>query len=383
MSALRAHPPLFRMAAALAVLVLLCAQARPVLAADTYTFTPQVSARETYDSNVNFSGHGDTEHSVAGNLRLDMQKERVGGWIQARGTAYKYSRLNEFDRVDQNYTAGIQVNATEKITVDIQGGVTADHAFSNSLAETGEVARTAAHQVYSLRPSVTLLLDEVNSLTLFYAFGKSVYDSTEYTNYQSHTLGALWGYRLNERTQLLLQLSNTRMESKSAEFNNISAMAGFEYSLAETLKARVLVGASTLKTEYEVGIKRSSNDYSVESSLDWRLEKLNTSAGYSRDMTLGITGDDLVRDRFFLNFYYTLTERFTAILQNNLVLSQGNSSSQSGQDNRWMEIRPSLRYYLAEKAYLEAGYTYAATKDMQLDLLRTRNKAYLEFSASF
>ena len=383
MTAHRAPRTPLRLAAALASVVLLCAQAQLVLAGDTYTFTPQVSVRETYDSNVNYGGHGDMEHNVSGSLRMDMQKERVGGWIQAKGEAYKYSRLKDYDRVDQTYTAGLQVNATEKITVNIQGGVTADHAFSDSLSETGEVARTAAHQVYTLRPSVTMLLDEVNSLTLFYAFSKSVYDSQEYTNYQSHTLGALWGYRLNERLQLLLQLADTRMESNDADFDNISAMAGFEYSLAESLKARVLVGASTLHTNYKVGIKRSSNDYSAETSLDWRLEKLTTSAGYSRDMTLGITGDDLVRDRFFLNFYYTLTERFTAILQNNVVLSEGSSSSQSGQDKRWMEIKPSLRYYLTEKAYLEAGYTYAATKDMELDLLRTRNKAFLEFSASF
>ncbi|MBU1041655.1 MAG: hypothetical protein KKF77_11210 [Proteobacteria bacterium] len=388
MSRQTAYAPRTPLALVLAGLVLagLGVLARPggALAWETVKVMPTISVRETYDSNVNFMGKGDFESSATPGVRVDVKQERMRGWVVAKGTAYKYLRLNDFDRIDQNYEAGIEVNATEKITANLKGGIIADHAFGSALDETGEQApRRSSRQVYSIKPSLTLTLDETNSLTLFHAFTKTEYDTKDYTDSMSNTLGGLWGHRLNERTQLLLQLSGSMASTPSATQDSVSGMAGFEYALAETVKARVLGGASSLRSKVDGQESRKATSYAADTSLEWRLEKLTTTAAYSRDMTLGITGDDLVRDRLSLNLALRTTERLRLLLNGNMVLSENTSSAQSAQKNRWTEISPGASYQVGENSSMTLGYAYGSSEDRLKDETKTRNRVYLDFSIAF
>ncbi|GEM_PF-1740633 len=369
-------------ACALAVGIL-CAHA-PAWAWEVVKVMPTLTVRETYDSNVNLMGKGDLEHSVTPGVRVDLKQERVNGFVEAKATAVKYTRLNSFDRIDQNYQAGLEVNATEKITANIKGGVVADHAFASALSDTGEQApRRASRQVYSVQPSVTVQVGETNSLTLFHAFAKTVYDTKDYTDSVSNTLGGLWGHRLNERTQLLLQLSGALVTTPSATQNSVSAMGGFEYALAETLKARVLGGASSLHSKADGAEARTASNYAADTSLEWQLERLNTKFGYSRDMTLGITGADLVRDRISLNLGLSATERLRLLLGGNLILSENTSSAQSLQKNRWFEISPGASYRVGENSSLTLGYAYGVSEDRLTDVVKTRNRVSLDFNIAF
>jgi len=353
------------------------------LAAETVTFTPYISARETYDSNVNFNRSGDFEHSVTPALRVDVQKERAAGWVQAKAAGFKYSRLNKYDRIDQNYDGAFQANATEKLTVDIKGGIVADHAFSSSLSDTGEITRTASHQVYSVQPSITYALTENNSLSLFYAFSKTVYDTQDYTDSMTNTLGALWGYRMDERLQLLLQLADTRMSTDFATYNNYFLRGGFEYALAETLKARVLAGASTLRTHADTGISRSSNGYSAESALTWQLERMTSTLSFTHDVTLSTNGEDLTRDKLSLYLGYNWTERLQSFFSAGMVTTKSASSEQASQNNRWMEFSPGLKYKLGEKSALTLGYALSSSKNILEDELKTRSRGYLDLALTF
>lgn len=353
------------------------------LAWDSVKFTPTVSARETYDTNVNFMGKSDLEHSVAPGVRVAMEQDRMAAALQARGTAYKYTRLNEFDRIDQNYDGALQFNATERVTLDLKGGIVADHAYTSSLTETGELSKRASHQVYSVSPSLTYKLDELTSLTMLYAFSKTVYDTQDYTDSASNTAGLILGRWLNERTQVLLQVTDTIMDTDAARYNNLSLMTGFEYQLVETLKARLLLGASNLHTRYDVGIKRSSTDFSVDSSLEWEGERMNVGAGYNRDVTLGVAGDDLVRDKFSAHLTHKTAEKLQLTLDGYLTRSKSSTTTSSPQDNSWLELQPGARYALGEKTFLSMNYAYGASKDEAKDELKTRSRVSLEFKTTF
>lgn len=368
---------------ALAGLLLSLAAACPALA-ETFTFIPQVSVRETYDSNVNLNGKSDMETAVSGGVRVEANKERFSGYVQAQATGLKYLRLNEYDRIDQNYSAGLEFNATEKVTFNLSGGLAADSAFSSSLANTGEFATRRAQRLqYSVSPSVTLGLGEVDSLTLFYGFSKTDYDVKDYTDSLSHSLGATWSHRLNERTQLLLRLVGTDTETDTARYESGSLMAGFEYMLAETLSARVLAGGSMMHVKPETGDGRNSTNYSADASLTWRQERLTTTGGFLRDMTLSMGGEDVVRDKLYLNFSYALTERLQGILGGNVVASRSNTSATKTQDSLWYEFSPALRYRLMEKAYLGVSYAFGAQRDEINDSYRSRNQVSMDFQISF
>lgn len=372
-------------AALVAAVAAFFALAGDALSDDTVKFTPSIAARETYDSSVNFMRESDFEHAITPGARVDVQKERLTGWAQAKATGYKYSRLNKFDRIDSLFDAGVQVNATQTVNVELKGGVNLDHVYGQALEQTGElVTKGSAHQQYSLQPSVTFALTENNSLTLAYTYTQSDYDSKIYTDYTGHTVAGTWGYRLSERLQLLLQLADSYMENKSTHFSSYNLMAGFEYGLAETLKARVLMGGSTTHAVPTTGSSRDYTSYSAESSLDWKLERANVSAGFSRDVTLSVYGDDRVRNRLFVNSGYSLTERLKALMGVNYVMSHDQARSASDQSNRWLELSPGLEYMLGEKTSLTLGYSYAMSKDIgSTEELRNRNRVYLNFSTSF
>lgn len=362
---------------------ILCAPA-PARAWEVVKVMPTVSVRETYDSNVNLMGKGDLEHTVTPGVRVDLKQERVNGFVEAKAAAVKYTRLSAFDRVDQNYQAGLEINATEKVTVNLKGGVVADHAFASALSDTGEQApRRASRQVYTVQPSVTVQVGETGSVTLFHSFAKTVYDTRDYTDSVSNALGGLWGHRLNERTQLLLQLSAGLTTTPDTTQNSLSAMGGFEYALAETLKARVLAGASSLRSKTEGADVRTATNYAADTSLEWRRERLSTKFGYSRDMTLGITGVDLIRDRLSLNLGLSATERLHLQLFTSVVLSENTSSTQVQQKSRWYEISPRARYMLGENTSLTLGYAYGASEDRLKDEIKTRNQVYLDFNIAF
>jgi hypothetical protein len=374
-------PPLA--AAALAALAAFFAFTGIARSDETYKVTPSISASETYDSNVNFLGKGDFEHSVTPGVRVDMQKQRMAAWAQAKAAGFKYSKLSKYDRVDQNYEAGVQVNATETLGFEVKGGVVADHAYTYALAETGQLASTASHQQYTFQPSMNLALTENTMLTLLYNFSKAVYDTQDYTDNVSHTVAAVLGYRLNERLQLLTQLADTRMDNDSAKYNSYSLMGGFEYTLLESLKARVLVGGSSTNVSPKTVDKRHYTSYSADSTLDWRFERSYLNAGYSRDVTMSVYGDDRLRHRFSLYGGYSLTERLTAQFGGNIVISKDQSTSSSNQSNRWYEFGPTMEYMLGEKTKLALGYAYGTTKDQESDILRNRNRIFLNFNTSF
>jgi hypothetical protein len=100
-------------------------------------------------------------------------------------------------------------------------------------------------------------------------------------------------------------------------------------------------------------------------------------------MTMGISGDDLVRDKFSANFNFDLAERLAMGLGGNLVLSKNSSESQAKQGNRWLEFTPNLRYRVSEDSNLILGYSYGASKDVQKDELKTRNRVSLDFNIAF
>lgn len=370
-------------AAALAAVVAFFALAGEARPDDTVKWTPSIGAQETYDSNVQFLGKGDFEHSVTPGLRVEANKERLTAWAQARATGYKYNKLSKYDRVDQDYQAGMQLNATETVSVDMKAGVLSDHAYTYALEQTGQIAKSAQHQQYTFQPSVNFALSSSTMLTLLYAFSKAVYDTTDYQDSTTHSVAAMLGYRLTERLQLLAQLADSRMSNDSADYNSYSLMGGFEYSLAETLKARVLLGGSSTNASPQNADKRHYTSYSADTTLDWRLERWNLTAGYTRDVTMSVYGDDRLRNRFSFSTGYDVTERLRAQLGANLVFTKDQSSSASNQSNRWYEFTPSLAYRLGEKSHLNFGYSYGASKDEATDLLRNRNRVFLNFQTSF
>lgn len=369
----------------IALSLLLCGHSVPAFASDTFKIIPAVTARETYDSNVNMMGKGDMEHRVVPSLKLDLQEERYRGSLTGGGTIYKYTKLNSYDRVDQSYDGLFEVDVTERLKVNFMAGAKVDHTFTETLADTGKIAEMILRRVYNFQPSVSYNVTERNVATLFSGFSKTTYGSAIYTDSTANTFGGRWAYGFDERTQLIAQLSSTQTEAKTGgQQTVVTSLGGFEYSLTETIKARLLAGSSSMSSTTAAGRTSSSRGMSADSSVQWQGETSSANAAFSRDMTSGLNGEDIVRTKFSLYASRRITERFQTQIYANTVLSKTTASaSVAEQTTRWTEFVPSLQYQTTEYSTVSFGYAFGVSKTEETNESKRRSQVFLNFSISF
>lgn len=378
-------PP--RLNASLALLGFLLTSLLPLSGAlafgtDAFRITPGIAARELYDSNVYLMGKGDMEHSIAPSLKVEANDDRYQAWIKGTGTVYKYTKLNEFDRFDHNYDALFSVNATEKLTLSLTGASKFDHTFSETLNETGQLAKQVARTYYSAQPNISYQLTERNLVSVYAAYVKTTYDSsgtTDYTDSTTNVFGGQWGYSFTERLQAIAQVSRARTTVTNGFQNVINTMGGFEYALAETIKARVLVGRSSYNSENQ-GRANSASGLSSDTSLEWRGEAHMMKAFAGRDVTSGLNGEDIVRTRFGFYGERNITERFMFRVHCNVVNSKKEGANVLEETTRWLELTPSLAYQTTEYSTLSLGYSYGARTVKETEESKRRNQLYLSFN---
>lgn len=356
----------------------------PVFAWDeTLNLIPAITARETYDSSVNLNGKGDMEHRLVPSLKLDVKKERLRGHLGATALGYKYTRLTDYDRIDQKYDAVFEADATERLKLNLNSGLTVDHTFSASLSETGQQAQSVIRRLYTFQPSATYQVTERNSATLFGGYSQTAYGSKQYTDSNSRVLGGLWGYQFTERFQGLAQVSATHTAMTDAYQNVISTMTGGEYALSEQLKARVLMGVNSLKSRNPAGQDSSARGFSTDSSLSWKGETHSLTVLGNRDMTTGLNGENIVRTRLGFNASKDMTERLKLLLSSSLTSSKSTGEGVQTRTTTWMEVSPSVQYRTTEYSTLALGYGYGAQTVKETDQTKCHSQVFLNFSISF
>jgi len=373
---------LFRAVACL----LLCAVGSNALADDTVKITPAVSAREMYDSNVYMMGKGDMEHSLVPSLKIETDQERVRGYVSGQASIYEYSSLSKFDRVDQKYDAFLETNATERVQASLSAGVVVDHTFNSALENTGQLAQLTLRNVYGVQPSITFDVTERNTATLFGGYTQTRYGSKLYSDNNTTSYGGRWGYQLTERTQAIAQVTETKIGlASSAHQSVLSTLGGFEYKLTELLKLRLLGGMSSMQSTNSLGQDNSRNGFSADTSVEWRVDETSSvSASFNRDMTSGLNGEDIERNRYSIFAAKRIAEKLQVLLNGNMVLSKISAgSSGSSSSSRWTEISPQVQYQVTEHGILALGYGYGAQKDDENGGTKERNQVFLNFSISF
>ncbi|HWR04524.1 MAG TPA: hypothetical protein VN419_10945 [Humidesulfovibrio sp.] len=365
--------------------LLLCGAGSVAFAEDTLKITPAVSAREMYDSNVYMMGKGDLEHSLAPSLKVELEQERVRGYVSGLATLYRYSSLSAYDRMDQKYDAFVEMNATERVRVSVTAEAVVDHTFSSTLENTGQIAQLTLREVYGAQPSITFDVTERNTATLFGGYTQTRYGSTIYADSNTTNYGGRWGYQFTERTQAIAQVSQTRIEQSSAHQSVLSTLGGFEYKLTELLKLRLLGGMSSMQSTNAQGQDSSRNGFSADTGVEWRVDETSSvSASYNRDMTSGLNGEDIVRNRYSIFGAKRITEKLQLMLNGNMVMSKISAGSTgTTSTTRWMEISPQAQYQVFEHGTLALGYGYGAQKVEETGVTKERNQVFLNFSISF
>lgn len=397
----------------LSVFILCCLFVRPCFAV-SYILTPTIGMGGGYDDRVQIDEE-DWYLKMTPSLKFLVEQENYKVQLSSDWSVYKYSELDEFDRIDQNYKAGISYQLSPRTTVGFDTSVRLDTDYEDEYEE-GRISSVDAteRQTYVFSPSYSYMLTEKDRIDFVYSFNMRENEADYNADYVAHSINLTWTRLYSEQIDLFIRAGVQRTEYEIARVakdsryysgellqDTLSLMGGFTYRPTERLALTLALGGGETftrrdETTYQFGSSKiplswfgvqsdeqdsSSFTYLVNSELKWTGERFGMSGGYDRDIYSSAEGGDVVRDVFRVSGNYRLSELVTFETYISTIHLTGSGDS-SDRDDWYYNITPALSYRFSENTFLRLSYSYSEEHNRDADP-ETRNKIFLDFTMSF
>jgi hypothetical protein len=382
----------------LPLLPLLLLLAGPVLLAGRagaaeYFLNPSVTARETYDSNVFFMGSSDFETRVSPGLVARAASERGQATLSGVADAYHYLDRDSYDRINQTYSLASAYNLSERLGLTFNSSYTRDFTFDDALSQYGVVTAKNMRTNYLFQPGFTQALTPRDSVQASYRFSRVDYSSDLYADDTVHGGTLAYSHLLgNERTKLFTSLDFNRVATDGAGGEGTQAiwqmLAGVEHRFSELFTISGAGGAGYTDSSFGFsrgGDRLDSRDWTYLASLDlkWAWERYSLRLGASRDITYGLYGESVSRNKYIADASYHFTERLAAGLYSAYAQSKSEGLALTRQDSDWLSVTPNLRYKLAEDYSMSLGYSHSTNSDKVANTVRDREQVFVEVQFAF
>lgn len=345
--------------------------------------TPKASYRIVYDDNVNNTKDGDIEHQLRPALQVDINTERSKNRLEAGLTVHRYGDKDNLDRTEQEYTLSSRNELHERVRLNLTASYEDDYTISKIAEELAETTRKTARRRLTVSPRLEFVVTEKNLLGLTYTFSSTDYDRADYVDYDYHGLSADWTYIWTERFRLRastgLSWYDNQYNDGDGSYSDVTFMTGFEYDLNEIWTWSLMGGYLQSKSTVDrptLDIEEDGDGYVGTTQLAWDYPRSDGYVEYSRDNTVGLSGETLTRDRFRLRELYLLTERTRLRFDVSVTLTESDGSINE-RDSAYYSLRPGIEYDLDENWTWEAGYSYEYSEDKINDSNYDRNKFYM------
>lgn len=238
--------------------VLLLAQGEATDArADQRILNPSIALREEYTDNLYFgdnSKEDDFITTISPGLAWANRTERLKTGLNVRWDANQYSRNDELNNVDQDYSANLRYELTPRASLFTSGGYLVDSRSDRDFTETGLVTGTEHRDKYTFSLGGDYALSEISQVQLRYAFDREDYQTERYTDHSSHDV------TLSLSRDLSYWLANTvgrinfglsEYESDTLKVKNYTATVGVERNLNEKFSYFIDIGGHYTDSTYD------------------------------------------------------------------------------------------------------------------------------------
>lgn len=399
----------------LALLVLTGWTIRVAEAAE-HRLTPSISARTTYDDNIFFDGESGYEAAVTPALQYRYATGRGHLNLSGQGDIYRYLDNDEYDRVNQEYTADGLYELNQYLALGLNGLARFDHTFEQQLEETGELTDKEQRTTLSGRPSVTFSLTPRMSARVQGSYRQVEFDDPEERDYElfGGSLSLVREWTPQATVSLNLQYSRSEPEDDTVRQSGLEVgffdqtqdsyqlMAQLEHQWSENLRLTLGGGVSYAETDYrqrflqrvgpvlvlaEETVQEDSAGFLADLGLHWDQELYSLDLSYNRSISQDIEGDNRIRDRLSGSATYDLSSRLRLDGGASFVRSEDLADDTGGDEetSRSYGLFAGLRYLISERADLAFRYNFryvdddhgAGADDEESD---RRNRVWLEYS---
>ena len=365
---------------------------------------PQISIKETYNDNINFSTTEEKDDlilTITPLLRWDCQTERTRITANAEIDLIRYSKEHNLDEVNQKYSLGYDFRATELFGLNLNGSLIKDTTLDTEMEETSLVLKRTERDFYHIKPGLSWYMTEKTWLNLTCAYTRAQYEDPRYSDYNIYDGSLELVHKLSEEgATVSVHGGYTHYDYETSEVDNYSLHLGLTYPLTEKLKVTAWGGARYTESEYEVAewepvywaetpfiigyrlVRKTESDRNWGGIADLALTRAFTDGSVSVSINRNITpsgiGETIERDRATLDIDYRLTEFVTGKFHGSFSRSRSESEYKET-DEELYHLRPSLSWRIMEHALAELSYQYSKTQYKKTDTDAQRNIIFLRF----
>jgi len=364
---------------------------------------PQISIKETYNDNINFSTSKEKDDlifNITPLIRWNYQTEKSGTTASAEANILKYSKEKNLDKVNHKYNLTHDFRATELFGLNLNGSLIKDTTLESEMDQTGLVLKRSDRDYYNLTPGISLYLTEKTSLNLNLGYSKAEYEDPRYSDYDIYDGTLELVHTLSEEgATVFAQGGYTHSDYETSNVDNYSLYLGLTYPFTERLKLTAWGGARYTESEYKamelepvylsgtfIGYRLVTRTESAR-NVGWitylALTRAFThgsgSVSINRDITSSGYGETIERDRATLSIDYSLAEFITGRFSGSWSRSRSESRYKDT-DEQLYNLRPSLSWQIMEHGKAELSYQYSMIEYMNTDTNAERNTIFLSFT---
>lgn len=309
-----------------------------------------------------------------------------------------YTDIPSLDQKIQNYGIG-GLYKTAKFDWGLGANLAITPSRNTAVQNGGNFNTNSEMTTWSVSPSVSYKIDEINSLTLSPSYSETSFTNprsstnntnalnNNFNNYDSTNVDLswqrLWTDRYTSGVHLFYSNYNTTQQqeikrgtftSTPSSFDSVGLNLSNDYAWSENWKLDGTIGVRHTEsnhTDPNVGkVNSSSFGFLANIGINYTGESFSSGINFSRSLTPSNQGQLQEQTSVGLNFNYQILERLsasftTSYLESDLVNTQ--STLNNGQTTRKnLIIQPAVKYMLSPDWTLAGTYRYR-TQEGQLN----------------
>ena len=344
---------------------------------------PQISIKETYNDNINFSTSKEKDDlifTITPLIRWNYQTEKSGTTASAEANILKYSKEKNLDKVNHKYNLTHDFRATELFGLNLNGSLIKDTTLESEMDQTGLVLKRSDRDYYNLTPGISLYLTEKTSLNLNLGYSKAEYEDPRYSDYDMYNGTLELVHTLSkEGASVSAQGGYTHSDYETSNVGNYRLHIGLNCPFTEKLKLTAWAGVRYTESEYEIRESDRNRGWLTYLALTRAFTHGSGSVSINRDITSSGYGETIERNRATLSLDYRLAEFITGRFSGSWSRSRSESQYKDT-DEQLYNLRPSLRWQIMEHGKAELSYQYSMVEYMNTDTNAERNTIFLSFT---
>ena len=359
-------------------LLVVCAAITTTEAAE-WRIEPVVRLAADFDDNPFLSIRTDVEENASGAIvegaaKIAYAGERTDFFITPRLRSRSYGSATDLDSDDQFLNMNFATR-TQSTDFRIRGNYSRESTRTAERADTdldiedpgdipedesGRVGIRDRRERLTIAPSILYRISDISALTARMDYQDVTYDEAFaglLEDYSNSRLSLSYSRAFSPRNTAIIGASYRKFDTSSSlkTVNSVGFNIGFDRRFTQNTRFRAVAGLE----DTELVNAESEVAWVADVSLYRQLETTTLLAQYRRSVSASGVGQLGARDSINLNFSRDLNDTITAGLGARVyVTSAVNSTSQTFDDQNYVQLRSQFIWKLSEVFSLEADYRY-------------------------